>query len=315
MRFDVATLILLVASAGPAAAQRNAELMANDHYTRSHDYDLVDQRISVRDFDWDSTSFAGSVTTTLVALQPGLDSVILDAGAKLRVTTVTDRAGRTLRSATHGDTLVIYFPRPLAFRDTARFTITYHGRVENGRGLTFIQNEGRVHRPQQIWSQGEDDNNHDWFPTYDFPNDKMTWALEATVPRRLHGRVQRTPGRRSPQRRRYPHHDLAAGQAERHLPRLAHRGAAREDPRHLGHGSRSTTTSIARTAARARPLFHVTPDMIAVYSRLTGVRYPWAKYAQTTVADFFGGMENVSATTLVDWLPDARAYADRPWYQ
>ena len=46
--------------------------------------------------------------------------------------------------------------------------------------------------------------------------------------------------------------------------------------------------------------------MIDVYSRLTGVRYPWAKYAQTTVADFFGGMENVSATTLVDWLPDAR---------
>jgi aminopeptidase N len=26
-------------------------------------------------------------------------------------------------------------------------------------------------------------------------------------------------------------------------------------------------------------------------------------------------MENVSATTLVDWLPDARAYQDRPWYQ
>jgi aminopeptidase N len=26
-------------------------------------------------------------------------------------------------------------------------------------------------------------------------------------------------------------------------------------------------------------------------------------------------MENVSATTLVDWLPDSRAYADRPWYQ
>ena len=63
------------------------------------------------------------------------------------------------------------------------------------------------------------------------------------------------------------------------------------------------------------PLFKVTPDMIEVYSRLTGVPYPWAKYAQTTVADFFGGMENVSATTLVDWLPDARAYADRPWYQ
>ena len=67
-------------------------------------------------------------------------------------------------------------------------------------------------------------------------------------------------------------------------------------------------------SALARPLFRRTPDMIEVYSKLTGVDYPWPKYAQTTVADFFGGMENVSATTLVDWLPDARAYADRPWY-
>ncbi len=71
----------------------------------------------------------------------------------------------------------------------------------------------------------------------------------------------------------------------------------------------------ASDSSRAWRLFHVTPDMIGVYSRLTGVRYPWAKYAQTTVADFFGGMENVSATTLVDWLPDARSYQDRPWYQ
>jgi len=55
--------------------------------------------------------------------------------------------------------------------------------------------------------------------------------------------------------------------------------------------------------------------MIEVYGRLTGVRFPWSKYAQVTVADFVGGMENVSATTLVDWLPDARAYRDRPWYR
>ena len=67
--------------------------------------------------------------------------------------------------------------------------------------------------------------------------------------------------------------------------------------------------------ALARRLFGVTPDMIGVYSRLTGIPYPWKKYSQTTVADFIGGMENVSATTLVDWLPDSAAYRDRPWYQ
>ena len=51
--------------------------------------------------------------------------------------------------------------------------------------------------------------------------------------------------------------------------------------------------------------------MMETYSRLTGVPYPWNKYAQVTVADFIGGMENVSATTLVDWLPD-RARLPRP---
>ena len=50
-------------------------------------------------------------------------------------------------------------------------------------------------------------------------------------------------------------------------------------------------------------------------TRLTGVKYPWAKYSQTIARDFIGGMENVGATTLVDWLPDAPAYRDRPWYR
>src|SRR6266853_1000009 len=88
----------LLALAAPIAAQSNAERVANDAYTRSHDYDLVHQAIEVRNFDWDSTSL-----------------------------------------------------------------------------------EGREHRPQQIWSQGEDHNNHFWFPTYDFPNDKMPSDLAATL--------------------------------------------------------------------------------------------------------------------------------------
>ena len=75
------------------------------------------------------------------------------------------------------------------------------------------------------------------------------------------------------------------------------------------------TTSILRTARWPAPLFGATPDMMETYGRLTGVPYPWNKYAQVTVADFIGGMENVSATTLVDWLPDRRAYLDRPWYR
>lgn len=315
MRIDIPGLtLLLVVTALPVLAQSNAERMANDRYTRSHDYDLLDQRISLRNFDWDSTSFDGQVTTTLLALRAGFDSVVLDAGDKLAITSVTDRAGRTLRSTAHGDTLVVYLARPIGFRDTTRFTIAYHGRVDNGHGLNFIKTEGRSHRPQQIWSQGEDDNNHAWFPTYDFPNDKMTWSLEATVPRaymavsngslvldRRNADSTRTMGWRQDK----PSATYLVSLIVAPLVKI-----------HDAWGTTPVDYYVYREdSARARPLFHLTPDMIAVYSRLTGIRYPWAKYAQTTVADFFGGMENVSATTLVDWLPDARAYADRPWYQ
>jgi len=325
MRTPVLSLILLgiaVTVPAPAPGQSNAERMTNDAYTRSHDYDLLHQRIEVWNFDWDSTSLDGRVTTTLAALRPGLDSMILDAGKRLVVTRVVDvtakKGGAThalsLRFTTHGDTLVVYPARPLAFRDTLRFSIEYHARIDNGKGLTFILPEGRQHRPQQIWSQGEDHDNHYWFPTYDFPNDKMTWELAATVPA--------------------PYRVVSNGRlvSDRKNADGTHTVSWRQDQPSATYLVSLVVAPLVQLAdtwrgipleyyvyradsSRARRLFGVTPDMIDVYSRLTGVRYPWAKYSQTTVADFFGGMENVSATTLVDWLPDERAYLDRPWYQ
>jgi len=300
--------------ATPLAAQSNAERVANDAYTRSHDYHLVHQRIEVKNFDWDSTALDGRVTTTLVALRPGLDSVILDAGKLLALTRAADSRGTPLRTAAHGDTLVVYPARPVAFHDTVRFVLDYHARIANGRGLTFIQPEGRAHRPQQIWSQGEDHDNHLWFPTYDFPNDKMTWELVATVPQAYsvvsNGRLV----------------------SDRPNAGATHTVTWNQDKPNSTYLVSLVVAPLVRVAdqwrgipvdyyvyradsALARRLFHLTPNMIDVYGRLTGVPYPWVKYAQTTVADFFGGMENVSATTLVDWLPDERAYLDRPWYQ
>ncbi|HXY70072.1 MAG TPA: M1 family aminopeptidase [Gemmatimonadales bacterium] len=297
----------------PAAAPSNAELMANDHYTRSHDYDLVHQRIAVSAFDWDSLSFEGSVVTTLVAERPGLDSIVLDEGALLVNTSVTDRRGTALRSSRSGDTLVIFPASPAAFGDTLTFTVAYHGKIKNGDGLTYITPDGLPHRPRQIWSQGEDHNNHDWFPTFDFPSDKMSWELAATVPEediavsngRLVSNVVRAGQRTMTWRQDAPSATYLVSLIVAPLVRI----------HDSWQGIPVDYYVYREDSARAWPLFHVTPDMIGTYARLTGVRYPWDKYAQTTVADFFGGMENVSATTLVDWLPDARAYRDRPWYQ
>src|SRR5438034_11083901 len=266
---SVVTAALLCAGVAPAAAQSNEERVANDVYTRSHDYDLVHQRIEVRTFDWDSTSFDGRVTTTLLALRPSLDSLILDAGKLLRITRVGDARGAALRFAAHGDTLVVYPARPLAFCDTLRYTIDYHARIENGRGLTFITPGGHAHRPRQIWSQGEDHDNHLWFPTYDSPNDKMTWELLATVPAEYavvsNGRL--VSDRKGPS----GVHSVTWRQDQPSATYLVSLIVA--PLLRLGDAWRRIPVDYyvyREDSARAGPLFRVTPDMIDVYSRLTG---------------------------------------------
>ncbi|HTS90299.1 MAG TPA: M1 family aminopeptidase [Gemmatimonadales bacterium] len=321
----------LLAAAAPLSAQSpapvpaappqlsNVALMANDHYTRSHDYDLIHERIEIGNFSWDSLGFSGRVDITLRALRAGFDSVVLDAGSLLDVRAIHGsggpRLGSSLRFDHVRDTLVVHLPKAVGFGDTVRFQVEYAGRVTNGEGLTFIEGDTlKPARPRQLWSQGEDHNNHFWFPTYDFPNDKMTWEMVATVPKGYTAvsngalaqqRVNRDGTRTFAWRQDRPSASYLVSLIVAPLAKISDHW--RQVPVDY-YVYRSDT-------ALARPLFRVTPDMIDVYSRLTGVSYPWAKYAQTTVADFFGGMENVSATTLVDWLPDARAYVDRPWYR
>ena len=142
IRLRSLSLLLLAA---PLAAQSNAERIATDRYSRSHDYDLLHQRIEVGGFNWDSLSLTGRVTTTLRALRPAFDSVVLDAGDLLTVSAVTERPrapatkGADLRFTRMRDTLVVYLRRPAKFGDTVTFVVDYHGAVRNGKGLTFIE--------------------------------------------------------------------------------------------------------------------------------------------------------------------------------
>ena len=58
--------------------------------------------------------------------------------------------------------------------------------------------------------------------------------------------------------------------------------------------------------------FQKTPKMIEFYSKIFGIRYPYAKYSQVAVADFVtGAQENITATTATDEiLHDERAHLD-----
>jgi aminopeptidase N len=304
------------------AQQTNAERILSGRDTPSHDYDLIHQRIEVAHFDWDAAAFDGKVTTTVVSLRPGLDSIVMDMGRRLAVRSVTMEARSRVRSPLRfgrpGDTLIVRLAKPAGFRDTVRFTVEYHGKITQGRGLYFFKADpGRPHRPQQIYSGGGTDGNPNWIPTYGAPNDKATWEMVATVPVAYtvvsNGRlVADRPGGRGGERT-HTVHWAQERPASTYLISIVVAPLKKVTDRWRDVPIEYYV--YPEDVPLARRLFGITPDIIEVYSRLTGVKYPWPRYAQTTVTDFVGGMENVGATTLVDWLPDARAYRDRPWYR
>jgi aminopeptidase N len=298
----------------PAESQSNLERVVNGEYTPSHDFDLLHQRIEVKNFDWDHTSFDGRVASTVAALRPGLQSVVLDMERRMEVRSVT-AAGKGLAYERPGDSLVVRLARPAKLGDTVRFTVDYHAPIAQGRGLYFFKAEpGRPHRPQQVYSGGGTDGNPRWLPTVAAPHDKATWELIATVPAALtvvsNGRL--VSDRAVAGRLRTAHWSQEKP-ASTYLISLVAAPLVRIQDRW-----RDVPLSYyvyREDSALARPLFGMTPDVMETYTRLTGVPYPWNKYAQVTTADFIGGMENVGATTLVDWLPDPRAHRDRPWYR
>lgn len=316
-RLDVhltARLIFVLVVPTTLPAQSNLERVVNGEYSPSHDFDLIHQRIEVSGFDWDSTAFDGRVTTTVVVRRAGLDAVVLDMDRQLQVRAVTGTGGAALEYRRPGDSLVVRPVRPAGFGDTVRFTVGYRGHIRQGRGLYFFPQTGRPHRPQQVYSGGGTDGNPRWIPTFGAPHDKATWDLVATVParftvvsngRRVSDRVGRGGLRTTHWAQEKPASTYLISLVVAPLVRVRDRW--RDVP--------VDYYVYPEDSALARPLFGATPDMMEAYTRLTGVPYPWTKYAQVTVTDFIGGMENVSATTLVDWLPDRRAYRDRPWYQ
>jgi len=289
-------LALVFVTAPPLAAQQRPTGVVG-RYTPprtwpqgKHAYDLVHQKIEVR-FDEAQRLVTGLVTTTVVPSEP-TDTVRLDA-EYLTIERAADARGRRLRFAADTDHVTVRLGRRVAAGDTVVFTLAYHTHPE--RGIYFVP------RRHVVWSQGETQETRAWVPTYDHANDKTTWEMLVTADSAL--RV------------------LSNG-------RLIGVTPVDGGARRVWHWSQDTKAStylysvvvgpftVLRDHWRDRPVdnwvypdtldagwrtFGETPSMIELYSRLTGVPFPWAKYDQAWIPDFtYGGMENVSATTQSD---------------
>ncbi len=300
-----------------AAAQQSRPIPPT-HYIPDHDFDTLHIALALR-FDWDHEQLNGVETFVFKPLLGNLKRIELDA-AEITVTSIRTAAGKPLKFEMRAadQKLRIELDRSYQPADELTLSIEYHtdgpqtrlaGLV--GAALRFVKPSPEdPTKPRQIWSQGESEYNHYWFPCYDHPNDFFTSEITATVERPLsvisNGKLLETKDNKDGTRTFHwkieqPHASyLTSIVVGEYVPVVGeYQGIpiiTNVYPSEINEGR--------VTAARL-------PEMVRFFSEKTGLKYPYAKYAQTTVRDFGGGMENISATTQTDnMIHDARTELD-----
>jgi aminopeptidase N len=259
--------------------------------------------------DFERHAIRGDVTTRFSALFEQVSEVTFDA-AELRIEGVT-LAGRNtpLDYWTAGEKLHVRLDRAYAFGEAFAVRIQYWAQPRTG--LVFVEpTQGDPDLPVQVWTQGETEYHHYWFPCHDFPNERATTSLSATVPGRffvlsngeLESIEENADGTKTYAWRMdqpYPAYlvTLVAGEFVE-----------------LKDGWRGIPVNYYVRAGReadGHRMFDKTPAMMEFFSSHFGVDYPYVKYGQIVAEEFLGAMENASATThTYRLLADERASLD-----
>jgi aminopeptidase N len=278
------------------------------HYApdRPADVQHVDLRLAL---DLEAERVSGTVTTTFRVLYDDLRSVRLSA-SELEIERVALVGGPALSATQDGRHLIITLDRAYQHDETFAIEIAYATRPRTG--MHFVKpGPDDPTRPRQVWTQGQPETNHFWFPCHDSPNDRATTSLAVTVPA--------------------PYFALSNGRLEK-VEEDSAAGSKTYFWRHdLPHPAYLVTLVVGEFAEvqdtwdgipvpyyvrrdreqDARLMMGKTPDMLAFFSDRFGVRYPYEKYAQVVCELYTGAMEHTSATTHSFTLfPDARAALD-----
>ena len=327
--FQVVAAIFLTASAivaqtptptaSPTPRRITARPFPPAQYIPPHDYDQQNIKLDLR-FDFQKEQAVGIETITLTPTVKDLQRVDLDA-AFMTFESAKLAQGASLKFEVDADKqkLAIMLDRAYQPGEEITIVIAYHtnkppperAAMAGGGGLNFIlPRPDDPTRPKQAWTQGEAESNHFWFACFDHPNDFVTTEIVATVEKPLsvisNGKLISTKDNSDGTRTfdwkiDAPHAtyltSIVVGQY----------AAVTGDYAGIPVVSNVYPGEVEEGKLTTSRL----PEMVKFFSEKTGVKYPYAKYAQTMARDFGGGMENISATTQTDnMIHDRRAELD-----
>jgi aminopeptidase N len=266
---------------------------------RVRTYDVLHYSIRTR-FDVSARAVIGDVTVTLKPLSAAFSSFALDASDMLVESVVLLPAQTELKWTLPPDKLLINLDRAYAPKDSLSVRIRYRATPRGGLFFVPARAGATLSKPAQIWTQGQPEYNHHWFPCYDYPDDKATTeqyittgASEIAISNGVLAETTNNPDgtRTFHWVMNQPHSTYLTSLVVGDYVKLT--DAYSRVPLEY-YTYRGTET----TALRA---FSETPEMMRLFAGLLNYDYPYQKYAQTVVTAYFlGGMENITATTHSD---------------
>jgi len=179
-------------------------------------------------------------------------------------------------------------------------------------GIYFVNpDSSEKDKPVQIWSQGEPEGSSAWFPTIDHPNQKTTDEITMTVPAKY---VTLSNGRLAAQKNNGDGTRTDTWKME--LPHAPYLFMIAIGDFHIykdhWRGKEVNYYLEPKSAPFAKEIFGDTPEAIEFFSKVTGIDFPWNKYAEIGVRDYVSGaMENTTATMFGEQGHNKRAFADR----
>lgn len=270
---------------------------------------------------FETKSVAGTATIRIRRVDPEATSLELDA-IGLAIGSVTiDHAD--VAYDYDGTRLVVHVGAAAA---RAAIQVAYEATPR--KGLYFLDADEHVpNRPKQAWTQFQEEDARHVFPCHDKPHAKMTTEARIRVPVGFYVLSNGALATRETVGSDEIFHWKMDEPHPSYLVTIVVGEFAEIETQVRVGGGASSIEDTVRVDDRVIPLSYLvprgreedakrtfarTPDMIAYFSELLGVPYPWNKYAQVVVSDFFfGGMENTTATTMYEHiLLDERASID-----
>lgn len=275
--------------------------------------DILHTKLDIK-FDIPNAAVIGKATITFKPYFYNTSTIELNAvGFQInKISGLGQLNGKDLKYNYNGNILIVDLGKSYAAKDTLSIFIDYIAKpdeqaqgsseaIVSDKGLYFINKDGnQPNFPTQIWSQGETQSNSKWFPTIDAPNERMTQEIWLTVNKKYttlsNGLLLSQKDNEDGTRTDYWKQSLPAA------PYLTMIAVGEYSIVKDKYKNIEVSYYVEPQYAKyAKQIFGETPDMMAYFSNLLGVEFPWEKYAQIAVRDYVSGaMENTTATVFGD---------------